>query len=84
LDDLGAGCAAEEEGSFGVLGGLGSFFVLGAFTARVAGFAGEIRIGIELIRSMGNLHLSQHLDVVVELRSFAIENFFCYLKIANR
>jgi len=28
--------------------------------------------------------LSQHLDVVVELRSFAIENFFCYLKIANR
>jgi hypothetical protein len=84
LDDLGAGCAAKEESGFRVLGGLGSFFVLGAFTARVARFAGEIRIGIELSRSMGNLHLSQHPDVVVELRSFAIKNFFCCLKIANR
>jgi hypothetical protein len=39
LDNLRTGCAPEEEGGFGVFGGLGGFFVEGAFAARVAGFS---------------------------------------------
>lgn len=39
LDDLRAGCAAEEEGGFGVLDGLWGFFVEGTFAACIAGFA---------------------------------------------
>lgn len=40
LDDLRAGCAAQEEGRLGVLDGFGGFLVEGAFGARVAGFSG--------------------------------------------
>lgn len=39
LCDLRAGCAAEEEGCFGVFGCFGGFFVEGTFGARVARFA---------------------------------------------
>lgn len=39
LDQLGAGCVAEEKGCFGVLDGFGGFFVEGALGAGVAGFA---------------------------------------------
>lgn len=39
LDYLRAGCAAEEEGCFGVFEGFGGFFVEGAFAACVAGFS---------------------------------------------
>ncbi len=39
LAGLGAGCAAEEEGLFGVFDGFWGFFVEGAFGAGVAGFS---------------------------------------------
>jgi hypothetical protein len=44
LDYLRAGCAAEEEGSFGVFAGLGGFLVKRAFAACVAGFSIVISI----------------------------------------
>jgi hypothetical protein len=44
LNDLRAGCAAKEEGGFGVLKGLGGLFVEGTFAARVARFAGLMLI----------------------------------------
>ena len=44
LNDLRAGCATEEKGSFGVLGGFGSFFILGTFAARIARFSRNISL----------------------------------------
>jgi hypothetical protein len=48
LDYLRAGCAAEEEGGFGVFGGFRGFFFEGTFGSRVAGFAGTISIILPL------------------------------------
>ena len=42
LGYLATGCAAEEEGCFGVFGGFGGLLVEGAFAAGVAGFSGEV------------------------------------------
>lgn len=44
LDYLGAACAAEEEGGFGVFGSLGGFFVEGTLAACVTRFAVIISI----------------------------------------
>lgn len=44
LGYLAAGCAAEEEGCFGVLEGFGSFLVERSFAACVAGFSGCVSL----------------------------------------
>ena len=82
LDYLRAGCSSQEEGSFGVLGGLGDFFVEGAFAACIAGFTETISFDNHCLNGTNCLHLAQHFEVVVvELGGgvgFVIETFFCY------
>jgi hypothetical protein len=69
---LGAGRVAEEEGGFGVLDGLGGFFVEGAFAARIAGFS-ILELDWHFLIVLGSLHLSQHLVSVllVELKNYS-------------
>jgi len=46
LNDLRAGCAAQEERGFGILCRLRSFFVLGSLAARIARFSGVVSTDI--------------------------------------
>jgi hypothetical protein len=72
LHDLGAGRVAEEEGGFGILDGLGGFFVEGTLAARIAGFS-ILRLDLHSLIILGSLHLSQHLVLVllVEFRNYS-------------